>query len=132
MADQPAQLAAWQAARREDKRERVRAAIRRLDARGARITFAAVADEARVNRSFVYSHEDLAEEVKRLREESAGPLKPRPRRERASAASLHVRLCAAQQTNAEQRVEIKRLREENRALRDELSRLRGERWENVA
>jgi hypothetical protein len=29
-------------------------------------------------------------------------------------------------------VEIKRLREENRALRDELSRVRGERWENVA
>jgi len=93
---------------------------------------AAVAEEAQVDRSFIYSQTDLAEEIKRLRDETTGPLKPRPQRERASDASLHVRLAAAQQANAEQRNEIKQLHDENRALREEISRLRGERWENVA
>jgi chromosome segregation ATPase len=132
MAEQPTHLAAWQTGRRFQKRARIRDALHRLDARGVAITFAAVADEAGVDRSWIYSQNDLAEEIKRLREETTGPLKPRPQRERASDASLHVRLAAAQQTNAEQRDEIKRLRDEIRALRDEIDRLRGERWENLA
>jgi hypothetical protein len=132
MAEQPMHLAAWQTDRRAQKRGRVRDALRRLDARGVAITFVAVADEAEVDRSWIYSQKDLAEEIRRLRAETTGPLQPRPQRERASDASLHVRLAAAQQTNAEQRDEIKQLRDDIRALRDEISRLRGERWENRA
>lgn len=132
MAEQPAHLAAWQTDRAAQKRSQLRDAIRRLDSRGVAITFAAVADEAEVDRSWIYSQKDLAEEIMRLRDATSGPLKPRPQRERASDASLHVRLAAAQQTNAEQRDENKQLRDEIRALNDEISRLRGERWENPA
>jgi transcription initiation factor IIE alpha subunit len=132
MAGQPTHLAAWQTDRRMQKRTQVRDALRRLDSRGVAITFAAVADEAGVDRSWIYSQSDLAGEIKRLRDETTGPLKPRPQRERASEASLHVRLAAAQQTNADQSDEIKQLRDEVRALRDEIGRLRGERWENHA
>lgn len=131
-AEQPRHLAAWQTERRARKRTQVRDALRRLDSCGVAITFATVADEAAVDRSWIYSQTDLAGEIRRLREETTGPLKPRPQRERASDASLHVRLAAAQQTNADQRDEIKQLRDEVRALRDEISRLRGEQWENLA
>jgi predicted RNase H-like nuclease (RuvC/YqgF family) len=126
---QPAHLAAWQAERRERKREDVRQAIRRLDARGVAITFAVVADEARVDRSWLYTQEDLAAEIRRLREETSGPLRPRPQHERASDASLRVRLAAAQQTVVEVRRENEQLRAEIRALRREISQLRGKLWE---
>lgn len=132
MAAQPAHLAAWQTDRRAHKRAQVRDALRRLDARGAAISFAAVADEAEVDRSWIYSQADLAEEIKRLRDQTSGPLKPRPQRERASDASLQVRLAAAQQVSAEQREEIKQLRKQIRALVEEISRLRGDRWEKLA
>jgi uncharacterized alpha-E superfamily protein len=131
MAAQPPALTEWQAHQRRSKRVRVVDAIKRLDRRGARITFAAVAEEAGVDRSWLYSHEDLAAEIKRLRDETRGPLEPRPQRERASDASLRVRLAAAQQVSDDLRAEIKQLREENRALRDKISRLRGDRWESV-
>ena len=131
MGAQPPALTEWQANQRRSKRAQVVDAIGRLDKRGARITFAAVAEEAGVDRSWLYSHEDLAAEIKRLRDETRGPLEPRPQRERASDASLRVRLAAAQQVSDDLRAEIKQLHEENRALRDEISRLRGERWENV-
>jgi hypothetical protein len=132
MAGQPTHLAAWQKDRHAQKRAQIRDALRRLDSCGVAITFATVADEAGVDRSWIYSQSDLAGEIKRLRDETTGPLKPRPQRERASEASLHVRLAAAQQTNADQSDEIKQLRDEVRALRDEIGRLRGERWENHA
>jgi len=80
MAAQPAHLAAWQMDRRAHKRAQVRDALRRLDARGVAITFAAVADEAKVDRSWVYSQSDLVEKIKRLREQTGGPLEPRPQR----------------------------------------------------
>jgi hypothetical protein len=131
MGAQPPALTEWQANQRRSKRAQVVDAIGRLDKRGARITFAAVAEEAGVDRSWLYSHEDLAAEIKRLRDETRGPLEPRPQRERASDASLRVRLAAAQQVSDDLRAEIRHLREENRALRDEISRLRGDRWENV-
>lgn len=127
MSDQPAHLTAYQAGRRETKRRQVREAILRLDRRGASVTFAAVAEEARVDRSWIYSQPDLRAEVERLRSETTGPLKPRPQRERASDASLQVRLAAALQTNDDLREEVKALRIEIAALRDENSRVRGER-----
>lgn len=131
MAAQPPALTTWQANQRRSKRAQVVDAIKRLDKRGAHITFAAVAEESGVDRSWLYTHEDLAAEIKRLRDETGGPLEPRPQRERASDASLRVRLAAAQHVNDDLRAEIKQLREENRALRDETSRLRGDRWENA-
>jgi predicted nucleic acid-binding Zn-ribbon protein len=129
---QPAHLAAWQADRREHKREQVRQAVRRLDARGAAINFAVVADEAGVDRSFVYSQPDLASEIRRLRDQADTALSPRPQRERASDASLRVRLAAAQQTTTDARNENAELRAEIRRLRDEIAHLRGVGWESPA
>ncbi len=131
MAVQPLALSEWQASQRRSKRAHVIDAIKRLDKRGARITFAAVAEEAGVDRSWLYLHDDLAAEIKRLRDETGGPVEARPQRERASDASLRVRLAAAQQLTDDLRAELKQVRDENRALRDDISRLRGARWENL-
>lgn len=126
---QPAHLAAWQADRREQKRDAVRQAIGRLDTRGMAINFAVVADEAGVDRSWLYSQTDLAVEIRRLRDQTSGPLVPRPQRERASDASLRSRLGAAHQALSHARDENSELHRQIRDLREELSRLRGERWE---
>jgi len=126
---QPAQLAAWQTQRRERKRDAVRQALRRLDARGVSINFSVVADEARVDRSWLYSQPDLALEIRRLRDQTNGPLLPRPQHERASDASLRARLAAAHQALNDARADIKELRSQLQAVRDELSRLHGKRWE---
>jgi hypothetical protein len=127
---QPAHLAAWQSDRRERKRQQVRQAVRRLDARSAAINFAVVAAEAGVDRSFIYSQQDLASEIRRLRHETGAALTPRPQRERATDASLRVRLTAAQQTIVDVRMENAELRAEIRGLRDEIARLRGAAWES--
>jgi hypothetical protein len=129
---QPARLAAWQVDRREHKREQVRQAVRRLDARGAAINFAVVAAEAGVDHSFLYSPQDLASEIRRLRDETDTALALRPQRERASDASLRVRLAAAQQTITDVRNENADRRAEIRSLRDEIARLRGAAWESPA
>lgn len=126
---QPAQLAAWQVERREQKRDAIRDPIRRLDARGVRINFAVVASEAGVDRSWLYSQDDLALEIRRLRDQISGPLVPRRQNERASERSLRARLAAAQQTVGDARKENAELRAKISDLRQELSHLRGEQWE---
>ncbi len=128
--NQPAHLAAWQAERREQKRGAVKQAIRRLDARGVAINFAVVADEAGVDRSWLYSQQDLALEIGRLREQTNGPLRPRPQNERASDPSLRARLATALQALNGARDENRELRSQIQDLRGELSRVRGERWES--
>lgn len=125
---QPAHLAAWQADRRYQKREAVKQAIRRLDGRGVAISFAVVADEAGVDRSWLYSQQDLAVEIRRLREETAGPMVVRPWQERASEASLRARLGAAQQTISHIRKENTGLRAQISDLYAELARIRGASW----
>lgn len=126
---QPAHLAVWQANRREQKHAAIRQAMRRLDTRGAAINFAIVAAEAGVDRSWLYSQADLAQEIRLLREQTIGPLIPRPQQERASDTSLRARLAAAHQTISDARNENRELRSQLRELREELARLRGERWE---
>jgi hypothetical protein len=111
---QPAHLAAWQAEPREQKRDAVREAIRRLDTRGAAINFAVVADEARVDRSWLYSQLQLAVELRRLRDQTSGPLGPRPQAERASHNSLRARLAAAHQAPSQARDENRELRRRSR------------------
>ena len=129
---QPAHLAAWQSERREQKRDAVKRAIRALDARGVALNFAVVADEAGVDRSWLYSQGDLALEIRRLRDQTSGPLVPRPERERGSEASLRGRLAAAQTTLAGARQENNELRHQIRALSDELARIRGQQWEDLS
>jgi Family of unknown function (DUF6262) len=112
------------AARRRAGQTRQRAitALRRMDAAGQRITFDAVAREAGVSRSWLYTQDDLRTQIERLRQRHpAAPAAPNPpQRQQASASSLLRRLEAATDR-------IRRLEADNQQLRDALARALGER-----
>lgn len=114
MAAQPARSPLDDAAARRtlDAEQRVRSALGELDREGAAISFAAVAQRARVSRAFLYGHADFRAEIEALR--AAHGLAPArlPVRQRASDASLRARLRAALDDNQRQREELSRLREE--------------------
>jgi hypothetical protein len=92
--------------------QRVRAALRELDREDAAITFAAVAQRARVSRAFLYQHGELRAEIERLRAAQGAAAAHPASRERASDASLRARLRAALDECQRQREELARLREE--------------------
>ncbi len=129
MSAQPTQLADYAAKRTKAKRRSASAALRRLGERGGEISFAAVAREAGVDRSWLYSQADVAQQITELREKASAPLTPPPRHERASAESLRARLAGAHETAQSLRAELAEQRAENRALRDQVARLRGAEWE---
>ena len=108
----PRPLADAAARRTLDAEQRVRTALRELDADGATITFAAVAKRARVSRVFLYEHADLRVEIETLRSVQATVPARLPVRQRASDASLRARLRAALDESQRQREENARLREE--------------------
>lgn len=104
-----------------ETRQRAVRALRRMDATGRPVTIQTVAREAGVSRSWLYGQADLRAEIQQLgsggRRSGSTPLVPP--RQRASEASLRHRLEAV---NAE----IRRLREENRRLREQLAWAHGE------
>jgi hypothetical protein len=107
--------------RSEQTRQRAIAALRRLDATGQPISFDAVARQASVSRSRLYTQQDLRTEIQRLRQRhpAATPAPP-PDRQRASELSLLRRLEAAT-------ARIRHLEADNQQLRDALARALGER-----
>jgi Family of unknown function (DUF6262) len=117
-----------QAARRRSQatRERAIQALRRLAATGDPVTFDSVARTAGISRSWLYAQPDLRLEIGRLRAQQRERQRmvpdspPVPARQRASDASLRHRLEAV---NAE----IRRLRQENQRLREQLAWALGER-----
>jgi hypothetical protein len=117
-----------QAARRRSQatRERAIRALRHLAGSGDLVTFDTVARAAGVSRSWLYAQPDLRLEIGRLRaQQGAGPRRasnspPIPARQRASDASLRRRLEAID-------AEIRRLRQENQQLREQLAWALGER-----
>ena len=107
--------------RSEQTRQRAIAALRRLDATGQPISFDAVARQASVSRSWLYTQQDLRTEIQRLRQRHpAAPPAPPPDRQRASELSLLRRLEAAT-------ARIRHLEADNQQLRDALARALGER-----
>jgi Family of unknown function (DUF6262) len=111
------------AARRRSAYTRAKAiqALRTLDAAGDPVTFETVANQAGVSRSWLYAQPDLRAEIEQLRTaHRRAPASPVPARQRATDASLQRRLEAAT-------AEIRRLRQENRELRDQLAHALGER-----
>jgi hypothetical protein len=115
------------AARRRGQatRERAVQALRRLATTGGPVTFDTVARTAGVSRSWLYAQSDLRIEIGRLRAQQGAapgraPNSPVPARQRASEASLRRRLEVAG-------AEIRRLREENQQLREQLAWAHGER-----
>lgn len=107
--------------RAEQTRERAIAALRRMDVTGQRISFDAVARQAGVSRSWLYTQDDLRAEIQRLRRQhpAASPAPP-PQRQRASHPSLLRRLEAATSR-------IRQLEADNQQLRDALARALGQR-----
>jgi hypothetical protein len=108
--------------RAEQTRQRAVTALRRMDDAGQRVTFDAVAREAGVSRSWLYSQDDLRAEIDRIRrrqDPAQMATASVPDRQRASEASLLRRLEAATSR-------IKGLEEENRQLRDALARALGQ------
>jgi hypothetical protein len=104
-----------------ETRQRALAALRHLRATGQPVSFDTVARAARVSRSWLYGQQDLRAEIGRLRALSgnAPASPPVPARQRASEASLRRRLESAG-------AEVRRLREENRQLRERLAWTLGE------
>src|SRR6266568_3489539 len=83
--------------RTQQTRDRAIAALRRVNATGQRINFDAVARQAGVSRSWLYTQDDLRDEIDRMRarHHPAAAAPPVPDRQRASDASLLRRLEAA-------------------------------------
>jgi hypothetical protein len=105
-------LAEAAAKRTLEAQQRVHSALRDLDSQAAAVTFAAVAERARVSRAFLYQHAELRSQIEALRSAQADAPAQVPVRERASDASLRARLRAALDEAQRQREEIARLREE--------------------
>jgi hypothetical protein len=106
--------------RAEQTRERAIAALRRMDATGQRISFDAVARQAGVSRSWLYTQDDLRAEIERLRRRHPAASPAPPQRQRASDPSLLRRLEAATSR-------IRQLEADNQQLRDALARALGQR-----
>ena len=106
--------------RAEQTRSRALLALQHLDKNSKPITFEAVAQEAGVSRSWLYSQHDLRVEIETLRERRhptpSAPLTPK--RQRATDTSLLRRLEAAT-------TRIRNLEEDNRQLRQALAEALG-------
>jgi small-conductance mechanosensitive channel len=120
-ADNSRHLAAAAQHRAEQTRTRALRALRRLDGTGIAVTFEAVAREAGVSRSWLYSQPDLRAEIQALRtrtqSRSSSP-PPTPQRQAATDASLLRRLQAATER-------LRQLEEDNRQLREALAEALG-------
>ena len=111
------------AARRRSQATRRKAlnALRRMDTAGAPISFDALAREAGVSRSWLYTQPDLRAEVEGLRARSnLNQQRHIPDRQRASDASLTTRLEVATER-------IRQLQADNARLRHALAEALGER-----
>lgn len=108
----PRSLAEAAAKRTLDAEQRVRATLRQLDADSAAVSFAKVAERARVSRAFLYAHPELRAEIEALRSVQGAEPARLPVRQRASDSSRRARLRAALDENQRQREEIAALREE--------------------
>ena len=94
---------------------RARNVLQRLARRGELVTFRRLAETAGVSRSWLYRQPELREEISRLRDTTVGRPGTLPAAERATADSLRQQLRAC-------RDEVTRLRTENQELRDQLAR----------
>ena len=82
-------LAETAAKRTLEAEQRVRSALREMDRDGATVTFAAVAERARVSRAFLYQHAELRSQIEALRSRGrcrAGARAGPPARQRRVAA----------------------------------------------
>ncbi|MGH3573356.1 MAG: DUF6262 family protein [Pseudonocardiaceae bacterium] len=120
MPDAPEALRRAAQARHDEALRRATVALRQLERGGNPVSFCALAEVAKVSRSWLYRQPELRAEIERLRQSApSGGSRSVPASQRASTDSLREQLSASHQ-------EIKRLREENRQLRDQVARRLGE------
>lgn len=116
-AETPSALAAANLSRHQAALGAARHAIADLQASGADVTFAAVAKTSGVARSWLYDQAEIRQLIGRLRDDAPPPAL---HAERATAESLHQIADAL-------RLELARLRDENKTLREQPADLaRGE------
>lgn len=125
--DNTAPIIAAAQRRHELARAKAIRAIRELDCAGATITFAAVASQADVSRSWLYSQPDIRDQIQQLRQATTrSATAPIPASQRASDASLLRRLEAAHSERLRLLDECTQLRAEITRLRQQAARLLGE------
>ena len=113
--------------RHELTRARAIQAIRELDRGGTAVTFTAVAGQARVSRSWLYSQPDICRQIRQLREATGrSTTAPIPASQRASDTSLLRRLETAHAENRRLSGECAQLRTEIARLRRQIAHLLGE------
>ena len=116
----PDPLSEAAAQRHELTRAKAVQALRELDRAGAPVTFARVAREAGISRSWLYTQPDISSQIRRLREKTDGAGSAAiPAGQRATDASLRARLAAALDRN-------RQLADENARLRRQLARALGD------
>jgi len=106
------------ARRHELTRAKAVQALRELDRTGTPVTFAGVAQQAGISRSWLYTQPDISGQIRRLRERTDG-VSAIPAGQRATDASLRARLTAALDRS-------KQLADENARLRRQLARALGD------
>jgi uncharacterized protein DUF6262 len=94
---------------------RAQDALHQLASRGDAVSYRRLAELAGVSRSWLYTQPDLRKQINQLRDRPADRRQHIPAAERATAQSLRQQLHTY-------RDELKRLRAENRALREQLAR----------
>jgi hypothetical protein len=124
--DNTAHLRAAARRRQEQTRSKAVRALRELGQSFRPVTFEAVARQAGISRSWLYTQPDIREQIEQLRataRRNAGP--PLPAGQRASTQSLLVRLESATARN-------KKLAAENRQLRHQLALALGDQRSTLA
>ncbi len=116
----PNPLSEAAARRHELTRAKAIQALRELDRAGTPVTFTAVAQAARVSRSWLYTQPDISTQIRRLRgnTDGAGSAGTIPAGQRATDASLRARLTAALDRN-------RQLADENARLHRQLAHALG-------
>lgn len=118
MADRVQRLREAAQARHDATLRRAENTLRQLAQKGGPITFRRVAEEAGVSRSWLYRQDELRRQIDQLRDTPASRTSSLPAAERATVDSLRQQLRAY-------RSEIARLRLENQNLREQLARQLG-------
>jgi hypothetical protein len=124
--DNTAHLRAAARRRQEQTRSKAVRALRELGQSPRPVTFEAVARQAGISRSWLYTQPDIRGQIERLRSATCQvPGPPRPASQRASTQSLLVRLEAAATRN-------RKLAAENRQLRHQLALALGDQRSTLA
>jgi hypothetical protein len=126
-ADAATPLVAAAKRRHELTRAKAIQAIRELDRAGTAVTFTAVAGQAQVSRSWLYSQPDICDQIRQLREATGrSTTAPIPASQRASGTSLLRRLETAHAENLRLSDQCVQLRAEIARLRRQIAHLLGE------